>query len=167
MKKVIPTPGVIAASVALILLSLLIPARVIADETVFPDFATGYAEGLRTKRFIVVLFDGNTEFSAKMQPEFQRLREDPTLTRVMVFARSQLPGDQTGYKAAQGLSIKSLPAVSVFSPEPSQLLELSRFEGVYTYAEMRDGIVSDLCKAMKSGGAIMDDATISALRCKL
>ena len=136
-----------------------------APAEVSADFTTGYAKGLEQNRFILVFFRDNSKFTTQENAEFEKLRSDRTLAPILTFVKSDLPGDKMGMQAAQGLHVKAMPAISVFAPHTNNLFEVTRFEGVYTYAELHDGIIADFCKNLKDGKITVSSSTATALGC--
>jgi hypothetical protein len=74
-----------------------------------------------------------------------------------------------GMKAAKQLKVGGVPAVSVLAPDPTILKELARFEGVFPFAKLHDGIVADTCKNLKyrDGGKSLDAWTVLVLGCMI
>jgi hypothetical protein len=130
-----------------------------------PDFTTGYARGLKENRFIIIFFRDRKELTSRAEVELRKLLSDPIFSAVFVFGESLLPDDKTGFTAATKLKIQNLPAISVFAPKQDGLLEITRYEGVYTLEEMREGIPSGMCKAQTSGQIKLDDVTARLMHC--
>jgi hypothetical protein len=132
-----------------------------------PNFTDGYAQALKEHRFIIVFFRDKSAFTTQMEAEVRKLRADSKLSAVFLFAESLLPDDQMGMKAAKQLNIQGVPAISVLAADPTMLKELTRYEGVFTFAKMRDGIIADTCKnsKYKDGRDTLDPATAKALGC--
>ena len=57
--------------------------------------------------------------------------------------------DVAGRRGNEGLRQAESPAISVFYPEKDKLYKATWFEGVYSFEELRTGMVADL--ASKSG----------------
>ena len=134
---------------------------------VYPDFTSGWAQGVREKKLLIVYFRDKSAFSAKADPEWARLRADPLFAQLFLFAESRLPEDAVGMRAAQQLKIEGIPAVSLLVPNTEQLREIDRHEGIYTYDEMRRNIIASMCKASKKERSDVDAWTAFALGCTL
>lgn len=130
-----------------------------------PNFTDGYAQALKDHRFIIVFFRDKSAFTTQMEAEVHKLRADPKLSSVFLFAEALLPDDQMGMKAAKGLKIEGVPAISVLAPDPTELHETSRFEGVFPFAKLRDGIIAGMCKAYKNEKISLDPRTAKVLGC--
>ena len=143
----------------------VLPQQSLQLVAVLPDFATAYARALRDKKPLVMFFYDKSSFSEKEREELQQLRADPIFSQVFLFGESSLPEDQLGFKAATRLTIKFLPAISIFESNSSELKELSRHEGVWTVAELRKQMSEDMCHAFETHRVDLDGWTLFILGC--
>jgi hypothetical protein len=134
---------------------------------IYPNFTTGYAQGLKEHRFIVVFFKDKSAYTTQMEAEVRKMRSDAKFSAAFLFAEAQLPEDEYGMKAAKQLKVEGVPAVSVLAPTSNMLKELSRFEGVFTFQKMREDIIAAMCKnpKYKDGTNVVDARTAKLLDC--
>ncbi|MBZ5610005.1 MAG: hypothetical protein LAP38_17220 [Acidobacteriia bacterium] len=161
---------------ALLLLPACIPAFAQASPTsvkkedpklaaISQDFATGFTQALSEHRFLIVFFRDKTLLTTQEEAEVAKLRADRLFSSLFLFTQATLPDDQVGLKAAQELKVKGLPAISVLAPDQAVLREVTRFEGVFTVADLLKGIISWMCKAFQAGRFSPDSNITKPLGC--
>jgi hypothetical protein len=128
-------------------------------------FSAGYSRGLKENRYIIMYFRSKSKFTEQQDAEVLKLRSDPVMSAIFVFADALLPDDEYGLEAAKKLKIENIPAISVFAPKSDQLLEINHYEGIWKYEEIRDDIPKSMCKAQQDGKIKLDEVTTRLMRC--
>ncbi len=129
------------------------------------DFSGGFAQAVAEHRFLIMFFRDKTLLTTQEEAEIAKLRADPQFSSIFLFAQANLPDDQTAMNVAQELKLHGVPAVSVLVPDRVMLRELTRFEGVFLFADLRKGIVTAMCKAAQTGRFGVDAKIAKPLRC--
>jgi hypothetical protein len=132
---------------------------------VFRDFTQARAQSLSDHRLIVVFFYDGSDFSATESAAVRRLRAYPAFCSCFAFVELDV-SNETTLGLVRLLGIKIAPAVSVLKATQQTLHEITHFEGLYSFEELRNTIVLDACDEFNSGRISLNQTIVSALNCR-